>query len=214
MDSKTQAALQQQFEEELIKKNPEQWADGTFFAKTDEGHYTYHMTDTLWYHFQKDNPRPTYTDPKQVIVVRRDLEMPAGKLAAQVAHASMAPVLNLGRWHDDTCFGKQFLIEVGDNDQKMQDVHYWMTHAFAKVVLEVYSEAEMEALWAAVSATTLPQAKIVDHGRTTFKQETLTCVGIGPGNRPAIDELTGHLKLYGTAKLKDDGYYYGRKKVS
>lgn len=165
--------------------------------------------------------RPVHTDPKQVIVVRRDLEMPIGKLAAQVAHASMAPLLNLGEWNHGYIIEQErvdtfntFQITMPESDSIMADVFHWMRNAFGKVVLEVYSEEQMNDIWDKVQKTNLPQAKIVDSGRTTFNEPTLTCVGIGPGDRAAIDQITGDLKLYGTAKLKEDGYYYGRKKLA
>ena len=37
---------------------------------------------------------------KQVIVMRRDLNMRKGKMVAQGAHASMAVLLNAGRYDD------------------------------------------------------------------------------------------------------------------
>lgn len=218
MDRRQRIALQQQFEQGLIKKSPDQWEDGTFFTKDSAGNYTYNMTDALWHQFLQTNPVPVFTDPKQVIVVRRDLEMPAGKLAAQVAHASMAPIINAGEWTHGYTISQErvhfFQLAMPESDAVMADVFHWMRNAFGKVVLEVYSEEQMNDIWDKVQKTNLPQAKIVDGGRTTFNEPTLTCVGIGPGDRAAIDRITGDLKLYGTAKLKEDGYYYGRKKLA
>lgn len=163
--------------------------------------------------------RQVYTDPKQVIVIRRDLEMPAGKLAAQVAHASMACIFSLGHWSSIESEGfsspaKKFAIHLYDDSAADQSVLQWMTGSFGKITLEVYSEEQMNTLWAFVDQTDLPRAKIVDSGRTVFSEPTLTCFGLGPADRDVINELTGSLKLYGTAVLKEDGYYHGRKKLS
>ena len=36
---------------------------------------------------------------------------------------------------------------------------------------------------------------ITDSGKTLFKEPTITCGAIGPGDPEVIDKLTGHLKL-------------------
>ena len=61
---------------------------------------------------------------KQVIVVRQDLDMPKGKLAAQVAHASVGAINRA-------------------NKAKQKN---WMQQGMKKVVLAVDSEAELKSL--------------------------------------------------------------------
>lgn len=136
--------------------------------------------------------RGGFTDPKQVIVARRDLRMPSGKLAAQVAHASVAVLLNHGKWISDyQCGGKKFVLEATDA------MHQWMTVSFPKAVLGIDSEMDIEILYAEAQRAGLPCSKIIDTGRTVYNGEhNLTCIAIGPAERSVIDKITGHLPLY------------------
>jgi PTH2 family peptidyl-tRNA hydrolase len=69
---------------------------------------------------------------KQVIVVRSDLKMPKGKLAAQVAHASLATILKNKSMDEDN-----LIIPL------TPDLYGWITETFFKVVLKVNSEQEL-----------------------------------------------------------------------
>jgi PTH2 family peptidyl-tRNA hydrolase len=135
-----------------------------------------------------------FTDPKQVIVARRDLNMPAGKLAAQVAHASVRNLLNCGYWVKSE-------LDVNDDifvlEPKSEAMEYWMKESFPKVVLMVDSEEELEDLYSKALIRDLPASLIEDSGRTVFDGVyTVTCMAIGPAERSEIDSITGHLPLY------------------
>lgn len=132
--------------------------------------------------------RSEFTDPKQVIVARRDINMPPGKLAAQAAHASIAVFLNKGEWTAEHTF------EIANVTPAMK---HWMTVSFPKVVLEAKDEMEMEILFAEMQKSGLPCSKIIDSGRTVYDgQHNLTCIAVGPAERADIDRITGHLPLY------------------
>ena len=110
---------------------------------------------------------------KQVIVVRKDLRLSPGKLAAQVAHASVEAYRKSGSrqkqaWEEDGC---------------------------KKVVLKAASEAELFALQEAARKAKLPASVIRDAGRTEVEPGTVTALGIGPGTEEDIDRVTGHLKM-------------------
>lgn len=110
---------------------------------------------------------------KQVILVRDDLKLPKGKLAAQVAHASLDAALRtdkklVKRWHD---FGQK------------------------KVVLKVNDLDELKQLKEKAERLGLVTAMITDAGHTTVEPGTITCVGIGPDDEVKIDQVTGHLKM-------------------
>lgn len=149
--------------------------------------------------------KPKFNDAKQVILVRKDLAMPAGKMAAQVAHASMACLLNMGKWQGGSRFKPQdnghtiivgtetFSIEVDEGDA----VHDWMTKSFPKITLEVKNEAALKRYYDEAVAAGLPTSWIVDAGRTIFNGvPTPTCVGIGPASREQIDAITKRLRVY------------------
>jgi PTH2 family peptidyl-tRNA hydrolase len=110
---------------------------------------------------------------KQVIVVNEALQLPRGKLAAQVAHAALAA----------------FLEAPSDAQRR------WLADGMPKVVVRCESEAELLALQARAEQANVPVAQIRDAGHTVVAADTLTCIGIGPASRAQIDAITGTLKL-------------------
>jgi peptidyl-tRNA hydrolase, PTH2 family len=122
---------------------------------------------------------------KQVLVMRKDLKMRTGKLAAQAAHASMGAILS------------RATIENGVMHIPMDaQIGPWLSGLFAKVVLGVESEAELRALHEAAKAAGLPCALIEDSGLTEFKGvPTLTGLAVGPALKSDVDQITGHLPL-------------------
>ena len=135
---------------------------------------------------------------KQVIVVRRDLKMKHGKMAAQVAHAAMSFLTREGRvgWQAD------MLNDVFMNDDDSIDMHNgairdWLENSFTKVVLGVDSEEELHELEAKATEAGVMAHLVVDNGRTVFNDvHTATCLALGPDWNEQLDELTSHLKLY------------------
>lgn len=110
---------------------------------------------------------------KQVIVVNQALDLPPGKLAAQVAHAAVGAFLSASR------------------DQQLG----WLEIGMPKIVLRVPSEAALLDLHAAAQAAGLPAMLVRDAGRTVVEAGTPTCLGIGPDAASRVDPLTGALKL-------------------
>ena len=111
---------------------------------------------------------------KQVILVRRDLNLPKGKFGAQVAHASVESVLR--------------------SDKKV--VQKWRSEGMKKVVLQVENEREIYKYSQYCKEVGLIDAIITDAGRTVVEPGTVTCMAIGPDDEEKIDELTKNLKLY------------------
>ena len=125
---------------------------------------------------------------KQVIIARKDLNMSPGKLASQVAHASLAALMSEIR---DTRTGTTFKLK------EKSAAYTWLTEDFTKIVLQVNSEEEMLRLYEIVKKTGMPCALITDDGRTEFDgQQTITCLAIGPDFNMDIDRITGNLRLY------------------
>jgi len=113
---------------------------------------------------------------KQVIVIRRDLKIGKGKMAAHVAHASLAAYRKAQRKDSD-------LVEE------------WMAGGEKKIVVYVASESEMLELFEKVKRRAIPCELIRDAGLTQIEPGTITALGIGPWEDRELDELTGHLKL-------------------
>lgn len=117
---------------------------------------------------------------KQVIVVRTDLNMRKGKMAAQVAHASM-----------------MFLVEAVTENRKLSDAEYdWVNGNFKKIVVGVDSLNELLKVTSVARYAGLTANLCIDSGLTEFHgNPTPTCVAIGPDVEHRIDFVTGKLKL-------------------
>ena len=113
---------------------------------------------------------------KQAIVVRSDLKMGKGKVAAQVAHASLASA-------------------EAAREKKSTWYDGWKEEGQAKIVLKVESEAELRELFRRARSAGLPASLVQDKGLTQVEPGTVTCLGIGPGPDATVDEITGKLKL-------------------
>ncbi|MFC5277251.1 peptidyl-tRNA hydrolase Pth2 [Halorubrum rubrum] len=111
---------------------------------------------------------------KQAIVARRDLGMGEGKLAAQVAHASLSA-------YEDT--GRRTRKEWKGSGQK-------------KVVLGVDSEHRLFELADKADTEGIPYAIIRDAGHTELEPGTVTALAVGPASDDLVDRVTGDLSLY------------------
>lgn len=115
---------------------------------------------------------------KQVIVIRKDLNMRKGKMVAQGSHASMAAILE----------GAELI-----NSQEVQE---WLFGIFTKVCVSVDSEQELLDIYQKAIDNNLHCSLIKDSGLTEFNGvPTHTAVAVGPGKPQDIDKITGHLKL-------------------
>lgn len=129
---------------------------------------------------------------KQVIVVRKDLNMRKGKMCAQAAHASMKVIIDMFNVEliNDTAAVYRKVFRTHD------PVHQWLAGIFTKVVVGCNSEEELLALQSSARMKHIPNAIIQDAGRTEFHNvPTYTALAIGPDDIDKIDQITGHLKL-------------------
>jgi PTH2 family peptidyl-tRNA hydrolase len=127
-------------------------------------------------------------ETKQVIVIRKDLKMRTGKLAAQVAHASMAAVITNYLTKTD---------EVRWIYTPTSEIREWLNESFTKICVYVNSEEELIAIYDKAKSKDLPCSLIKDIGKTEFHGiPTYTSVAVGPGLISRIDEVTGGLPLF------------------
>ncbi|RFU25397.1 hypothetical protein B7463_g10933, partial [Scytalidium lignicola] len=115
---------------------------------------------------------------KLVLVVRTDLGMTKGKIAAQCSHATLA------------CY-KNFLRHAPNSPT----LRRWERQGQAKVALQVKSQDELEVLQAKALSLGLVAEVVVDAGRTQIASGSHTVLGIGPAPKSIIDQVTGELKL-------------------
>ncbi|MEM0149233.1 MAG: peptidyl-tRNA hydrolase Pth2 [Candidatus Micrarchaeaceae archaeon] len=113
---------------------------------------------------------------KQVIIVRTDIEMGKGKMAAQVAHASLMSYFEAEK--ADKAIAKEWL----DTGEK-------------KIVLKAESEDILKRLHDAFKYKGVPCALVSDAGLTELPPGTKTALGIGPWHADEIDQFTKSLKL-------------------
>lgn len=146
----------------------------------------------------------TSEEVKQVIVVRKDLNMRKGKIAAQVAHAAMAFLTSPIRMVQDekyfqsaterNFFGHdpKWNRKIVLDDESVQ----WIDGAFTKVVVSVNSEAELLAVYQDAKMYGCKAQLITDAGRTEFHGvPTNTCVAVGPNFVSKVDAVTKALPL-------------------
>lgn len=126
---------------------------------------------------------------KQVIVIRKDLNMRKGKMCAQAAHASMKVILDL-------------MIKVPTEDEKtlyyedLPALKDWIDGIFTKICVSVDSEEELLTVYNNAKVSGLLCSLIQDVGLTEFGGvPTYTCCAIGPAWDEDVNEITGHLKL-------------------
>lgn len=132
------------------------------------------------------------TNVKQVIVVRRDLNMRKGKIAAQAAHASMKVILDLMDKGFDTKDTEGWMLRF----QKGSNLDEWLNGSFTKICVSVTDEQQLLAILNDARKAGFPCALITDNGLTEFHGvKTNTCVAIGPYEGSKIDGITGHLPL-------------------
>lgn len=113
---------------------------------------------------------------KQAILVRDDLKLPKGKMAAQAAHASVECVLKLLK-----------------DDKEL--VNAWRKQGMKKIVLKVKDEKELYKYAQLAKDQRIVTAIITDAGHTVVEPGTLTCCGLGPAEEDALDGIVGKLQL-------------------
>jgi peptidyl-tRNA hydrolase, PTH2 family len=124
---------------------------------------------------------------KQVILVRTDLNMRKGKLAAQVSHASMKVFFDRGRRVFQPPLEPDLLVVP-----LTVDMAEWVYGTFTKIVLGVESEEVLLRAHRLALDHDLPTALVMDIGATEFHGvATYTAVAIGPAKTEDIDPITG-----------------------
>eukprot|EP00271_Cylindrocystis_brebissonii_P014484 TRINITY_DN35836_c0_g1_i1.p1 TRINITY_DN35836_c0_g1~~TRINITY_DN35836_c0_g1_i1.p1 ORF type:complete len:290 (-),score=37.46 TRINITY_DN35836_c0_g1_i1:269-1015(-) len=116
------------------------------------------------------------TEVKMVLVVRLDLKMGAGKIAAQCSHAAWG-----------TC------QELLKRNQRLLSRYEGCGQP--KIVVSCQSLKEMRELQGQAEQAGLPTFTVADAGRTQVAAGSKTVLAIGPGTKTTVDSVTRHLKL-------------------
>lgn len=108
---------------------------------------------------------------KQAIVVRNDLKMSKGKIAAQASHASVECLMR----------------------SKKEVISEWRAQGMKKVVLKVNSLEDIMLIKRLADEAGIVACPITDAGHTEVAPGTVTCIGVGPDSESKIDKITGKL---------------------
>lgn len=146
---------------------------------------------------------------KQIIIVRKDLQMSIGKICSQVSHASMAFLTNEIRneWSKNTTYFKgneyktYYSVELTFDKDLFEQ---WIDGEFTKCVLKAKNKSQL------LKAKTLAEEMgmteneeffcIYDNCHTELTPEdngrTLTCIGFKPMDSEVIDKIGKKYQLY------------------
>ncbi|XP_048109462.1 peptidyl-tRNA hydrolase 2, mitochondrial-like [Alosa alosa] len=114
---------------------------------------------------------------KLTLVVRKDLNMGKGKVAAQCSHAAVNAYKELQK----------------RNPNLLQQ---WEFCGQPKVVVKADNEESLLELYRQAKESGLVVSLIQDAGRTQTAPGSKTVLAVGPGPEDVVDKITGHLKLY------------------
>lgn len=136
---------------------------------------------------------------KMMIVMRRDLKMRKGKIAAQAGHACIDAVLQALKKEDrmsDLEMSADGMILKTDG-KPTSPLCEWFNSGCTKVCVYVDSEKELLGIAEKAESRGIIAAVITDWGLTEFHGEhTKTCLALEPLPAEIADELTGNLPLY------------------
>ncbi|KAK1761128.1 peptidyl-tRNA hydrolase 2 [Echria macrotheca] len=121
---------------------------------------------------------------KLVLVVRTDLGMTKGKIAAQCGHATLA------------CY--KTLVRAAQKDPESTEaklLRQWERLGQAKIAVQIKGEQEMIELMRKARSLGVTAEVIQDAGRTQIEAGSRTVLGVGPAPKSEVDKITGHLKL-------------------
>lgn len=154
-------------------------------------------------------------EPKQVLVWRSDVrntqgqKVRTGKIAAQMAHASLKALLDAGNITKDYSDNDGSLISVGFyirlfekmfRKNSQPEIHHqaaidWIEGRFTKVALQADNEDEITEIYRKAKEAGLLCSLIVDSGLTEFGGvPTITCCAVGPAYPDQFIGITDHLK--------------------
>ena len=155
---------------------------------------------------------------KQIIIVRKDLHMSSGKLAAQVSHASMAFLAMLIKehvigevfdWPTQTGLQEKGVYRINSFDIEKGLYENWLKGAFTKTVLEAKNKNKLLKAKEMAEEMGWKEGEdfflIKDNCYTELEPEetdesgagrTLTCIGFRPMEAEIIDKIGRKYHLY------------------
>jgi len=136
---------------------------------------------------------------KMMIVVRHDLKMRKGKIAAQSGHACVEAILAALAKEDrlqDICFEGDWAT-LKPTNKPATPLSEWFEKGMAKICVYVNSEEELKEIDRKAKEAGIISVMILDAGMTEFHGEpTYTCLAFEPQPAEVVAPITGDLPLY------------------
>jgi len=139
---------------------------------------------------------------KQYIIVRTDLPMNAGKVAAQAAHACLKVFFDKMTFREKTgtCPGAP-----GNSDEEgiagtfsfegTHEERQWMKGKFTKIAKKVKNEGQLLKVYNQAKEAGLNVSLIKDAGLYGLEGENFTCIAVGPNYVEDCEPVVGKLRL-------------------
>jgi peptidyl-tRNA hydrolase len=116
----------------------------------------------------------------QYLIIRADLKLLAGKLAAQAGHA--VPLAMRA-------------VERSGDERTRRHLERWESGSYTKIALATEGAEALATLCDDLSRHQVIHARVVDEGRTVIEPDTVTAVGLQPLPKTEARPFVGKLKL-------------------
>lgn len=143
---------------------------------------------------------------KQIIIVRKDLEMSTGKTAAQVSHASMFFLISAIRndWSQWVSTGEPHEYYTAEITLEKDLFEQWIDAEYTKCVLKAKNKTQLLKAKTLAEEIGLKENEdfwlIYDNCHTELEPEedgkTLTCIGFKPLPNEIVDKIGKKFQLY------------------
>ncbi|SCU83815.1 LAFA_0D05996g1_1 [Lachancea sp. 'fantastica'] len=120
---------------------------------------------------------------RMALVIRQDLGMKKGKIAAQCCHAALA------------CY-RLIATDPSRDSYNLEMTQRWLYGGQAKITLKCPDKENLDELFAMALSLGVNSYVVHDAGRTQIAAGSATVLGLGPAPKAVLDQITGDLKLY------------------
>jgi len=139
---------------------------------------------------------------KQYIIIRTDLPMNAGKIAAQASHACLKVFFD--KFEDTQIIDKKgddpvdvFVFRVSEEEKQ------WMKGKFTKITKKVKNEGQLLKVYNQAKEAGLNVSLIKDAGLYGLEGENYTCIAVGPNYVEDCEPIVGKLRLLTDLKIHE-----------
>lgn len=134
-----------------------------------------------------------HKEVKQYIIVRTDLPMNTGKVAAQASHASMKVFFD--KFEKSEIENSEGIFEEAMFFTPTKEEKKWIEGKFTKVVKKVKNENQLLKVYNKAKEAGLNASLIKDAGLYGLEGENYTCVAVGPNYVDDCEPIVKKLRL-------------------